>query len=451
MARYGYKKVQRVYKKLCSISQEALEQEQFTKLKDIVSFHYERNAVYRAMLQKSGVRPDQINTSEDLQLLPVITASMITTHGDDFFTCPEETITYLHTSGSTGKAKIIPVTAKGKTQLTFNDALTAYILGVRQGPIYCTYPCGPWPSAFFAQQGGELLAATIRADMGLPIEWHIPVIQRFRPKVIMASPSYISFFATELQKRGIVLADLGVELIKLAGEPLSSGLRQKIAALFQARVMDLYGSAEIGAASVECPQIAGTGYHHYLAHEILYEVQKIGSDGVLCEPGEQGELLVTALFRRSIPIIRYNTKDIVMLADPAKRCECGLRLPMSSHILGRSDDMLTYGGANVYPEMFYMALADLGLDDKFQVLVETSEETLQDTLVIRVEKGAHADMPERRNLSGLLEQKLRQLSSELDYVFRRELVKPIRVDMLEYGTLYSGSAKLQRFRDMRTH
>ncbi len=444
MKRRAQGKIAEIYKRLQSITAEEIERVQLERLRAVVHFHFENNPIYRNWVEEAGMSPRDIQCLADLKHLPVLDGKILTAYGNGIYSCPDEAITYLHTSGSTGMSKIVPVTASEKKTLSVNDALTAYILGVRGGPIYCTYPTGPWPSAFFAQNGAEMLGPTIRADMGLPVDWHVPVLLRFRPKVIMASPSYISYFVSELEKRGIDVGALGVEVIKLAGEPLSSGLRYGIATKLGAKVMDLYGSAEIGAASVECPHLAGSGYHHYLANELIFETQKIGSNGAPCGEGEHGELLVTSLFRYSVPIIRYNTKDIVRLTENHGRCACGLGLPVCSAVLGRSDDMLTYGGANVYPEMIYRSLAALDMDDKFQVGLEPLDDSPGNVLVIRVESDAPSTQLSRR-LEMEIEKSLRQQSAELDYVFQRKLVNPIRLDLVARGDCYSGGGKLKRF------
>lgn len=375
-------------------------------------------------------------------------ASLITSHESEVYTQGEEIVTYLHTSGSTGASKIIPVAAHEKLVLAKNDALTALILGVSKGPIYITYPCGPWPSAFFAQHGAELLADTLRADMGLPIAWHVPVLRRFRPKVIMASPAYISHFAREIQQHGLVPGAMGVEIIKLAGEPLGSHLRRQLAELFQCSVMDVYGSAELGASAAECPALVDSGLSHYLGTDVIYEVQKIGSEGEPCDVGERGELLVTALFRRSLPIIRYNTKDLVYLEDPGRRCACGLGLPLASRVLGRSDDMFTYGGANVYPEMVYAALSENGVDDKFQLALVRDRCELQDQLLLRIE-GPGRSPSEVLDLAERVERGLRRRSAELEYVFGHGLVRALRVELHDVGGLYRVTGKLKRFVDER--
>ena len=73
-------------------------------------------------------------------------------------------------------------------------------------------------------------------------------------------------------------------------------------------------------------------------------------DPVTLEPlasGEEGELVLTALRRRAMPLLRYRTRDITRLRRGP--CECGRTLVTMDKVLGRSDDMLIIGGVNVFP------------------------------------------------------------------------------------------------------
>lgn len=63
--------------------------------------------------------------------------------------------------------------------------------------------------------------------------------------------------------------------------------------------------------------------------------------------GEYGELVLTALTKRSMPMIRYRTKDITAL--DYSPCECGRTTARMAKLKGRTDDMLIIKGVNVFP------------------------------------------------------------------------------------------------------
>jgi len=63
--------------------------------------------------------------------------------------------------------------------------------------------------------------------------------------------------------------------------------------------------------------------------------------------GAEGELVLTTLCKRAMPMIRYRTRDITSL-EPA-RCVCGRTLRRMRRIGRRSDDMLIIRGCNLFP------------------------------------------------------------------------------------------------------
>jgi phenylacetate-CoA ligase len=65
------------------------------------------------------------------------------------------------------------------------------------------------------------------------------------------------------------------------------------------------------------------------------------------EDGQEGEVVLTNLIRRAMPILRYRTRDLAFLHP--EPCECGRTHRRLSRILGRTDDMLIINGVNVFP------------------------------------------------------------------------------------------------------
>ena len=57
-----------------------------------------------------------------------------------------------------------------------------------------------------------------------------------------------------------------------------------------------------------------------------------------------------------MPLLRYDTGDVVELADPSKRCPCGRDLPLVDKLLGRADDhVVTPEGRSVGPAPLSLA------------------------------------------------------------------------------------------------
>src|SRR4029453_7296831 len=73
------------------------------------------------------------------------------------------------------------------------------------------------------------------------------------------------------------------------------------------------------------------------------------------EPAQDADaidrVLVTSLFGRTLPLIRYELTDIPVPDD--KPCSCGAHFPLISGVKGRADDIFVYpGGIHIHPLVF---------------------------------------------------------------------------------------------------
>ena len=95
-----------------------------------------------------------------------------------------------------------------------------------------------------------------------------------------------------------------------------------------------YGSREFGCIACECA--AGEGMH-IMEDRVLVEVLR--DDLVTpCPPGEEGELVITDLDRRVMPLVRYRTGDLGILSGTA--CSCGRGLRLLEELNGRTLDLV---------------------------------------------------------------------------------------------------------------
>ena len=97
-----------------ALSRQEIEKIQLYKLKETVSYIYEKVSPYREKMEKAGVGPEEIQTLEDLQKLPF-------TYKEDFrknypmglFAVDKKDLVRVHaSSGTTGKPTIVGYTKK---------------------------------------------------------------------------------------------------------------------------------------------------------------------------------------------------------------------------------------------------------------------------------------------------------------------------------------------------
>ena len=93
--------------------------------------------------------------------------------------------------------------------------------------------------------------------------------------------------------------------------------------------------------------------------------------GIPLDKGETGELVVTNLTKRGLPMLRYRTKDITYINyEP---CSCGRTSARMHKVIGRSDDMLKIRGVNVFPSQIESALIGISQISPHYQLVVTRE------------------------------------------------------------------------------
>ena len=95
------------------------------------------------------------------------------------------------------------------------------------------------------------------------------------------------------------------------------------------------------SAPENAPPIVGTGAS---AVQLIPEVAN-----------EEGELVVSALTREGLPVVRYRTRDLTRVVSRA-RCDCGRTMTRLDRLRGRTDDMVIFKGVNFYPRQIETVL-----------------------------------------------------------------------------------------------
>jgi phenylacetate-CoA ligase len=133
----------------------------------------------------------------------------------------------------------------------------------------------------------------------------------------------------------------GLRAFLVAGEALSRARRARIAELWGGKaVFEDYGSTETGSLAGEC----GLGRMHFWADRVYGEVIDPAT-GRSARHG-RGQLVVTPLYRRAMPLIRYALEDAVELVPDG--CPCDWKLP-TIRVLGRSATHVVVQGKPLFP------------------------------------------------------------------------------------------------------
>ncbi|MFQ5451899.1 MAG: phenylacetate--CoA ligase family protein [Nitrospinaceae bacterium] len=143
-------------------------------------------------------------------------------------------------------------------------------------------------------------------------------------------------------------------------ETLRPFMREIIEEVFDCKVYDFYGSRDAGAIAGECIQ----GNLHIFNFNNWVEV--VDEKNAPVSPGREGRVLITTLHNYSMPLIRYEIGDTVVMGGS---CSCGCRLPTLRKVTGRiTDHFLTRGGERIHGQFFTRLFYFIGWILEFQIL-----------------------------------------------------------------------------------
>jgi len=191
------------------------------------------------------------------------------------------------------------------------------------------------------------------------------------------------------------LAGVGARIVTSSGEVLTRDMRHRIRGCFGAPVVDTYSSLEFNLIGFEC---AETGNLHLLDHSVIAEVIR---NGRTAEPGERGELVVTALHSRTSPFIRYRLGDIVTKGP--KPCPCGLPFGTIRAVEGRMNDLFPLpDGRTIHPVPLKVALNEGARWACEYRIVQEARDRIVTWVVPRREPSAEEVAAARRALGEIL-------------------------------------------------
>jgi putative adenylate-forming enzyme len=225
-----------------------------------------------------------------------------------------------------------------------------------------------------------------------PLPDTIRQLNEWQPDILVAYASMARILADE-QSAGRL--HIQPEVVFTSSEILTEETRRRVKNVWGREPFNEYGPTETANIAAECAD--GRRLHVY---EDLVILEVVDEQNHPVPPGEYGaKLLVTTLFSRTQPLIRYELNDSVRLSS--EPCVCGLPFALVEGIQGRVEDTLHLPGINgtqvaVRPLVFNRVMDILPIsdwqviqqpDDTLTVLLSDSGDAVTDKVL--VEKLSH--------------------------------------------------------------
>lgn len=362
---------------------EELEAIQLVRLKETVKRVYEGVAYYRQAFDAANVRPEDIKSLNDIRRLPFTTKEALRdNYPFGLFAVPKEQLLRIHaSSGTTGKPTVVGYTRRDLETWSELVARIVTLAGVGPGDVaQVAFGYGLFTGAFGLHYGLEKVGALVVPASTGNTERQIMLMQDFEVTALIATPSYALYMAEVAEKMGINPGEMPLKYGLFGSEACTEAMRRELEKRWQILATDNYGMSEVIGPGISGECEYKEGLHIAEDHFIVEVIDP--ETGEVKEPGETGELVVTAITKEALPIIRYRTKDISRLNH--EPCPCGRTNARMDKVTGRTDDMLIIRGVNVFPSQIESVLVQMEGVTPNYLLVVTRDGYL-DNLEVKIE------------------------------------------------------------------
>lgn len=342
-------------KKSESFTQPQLKDLQLRRLQALILHAYETSPFYRARLDGMNLSPQDIRSLEDLAKLPFLTKDDVRDNLDNGLlsnAISRKHMLRINTSGSTGRPFTI-FADRSQLEVRFASTLralewTGWRFGDRQARL--------WHQTLGmsrTQVVRERIDAWFLRRLFIPafeispqnIEDFVGKIRNHQPVLVDGYAESLNFLATYLRKGN--RAGFSPLAIMSSAQALPANTRKVIEDGFSTKVFDKYGSREFSGIAYECQ---GHDGHHVVDECYIVELLV---DGRPAQPGEVGEVVITDLFNRATPMIRYRIGDLAVAFDDSNPCSCGLAHSRIGDIEGRTQAIVHCADGTWLPGTFF--------------------------------------------------------------------------------------------------
>ena len=380
--------------RLWHLNRSAITELQLSRLNRLLESIVPTNSFYR---EKIGKQAPTIQSLDDLTQLPVTTKQELIEASEQGVWQTFEAdryVRYHQTSGTSGQPLKVQDTADDWAAWLdiWQHVLDA--AEISPGSVaMLAFSFGPFIGFWSAFDA--LVARGVQAvpGGGLSSTGRLELIRRTGATSLFCTPSYALHLAEVAQGQGIDLHTLPIERIVVAGEPGGSlpAVRKRMEGAWQARVVDHAGASEVGPWGM-----ADDLWHvepglRIIESDFLAEFISVET-GKPAESGELSHLYLTNLRRVGLPVIRYQTGDLVRPywtddCEEVANSPCHF-VRLAGGLLGRADDMVVIRGVNIYPSSIEQILREFPEVAEFRIVASKLGEMLE--LRIEVEDALNA-------------------------------------------------------------
>ncbi len=364
-----------------------IEAEQFHNLKNILCHAGRYSKYYNDLFKSNCFDPETITSVDDIRAIPVLSKKLITNNFDEIKCTgiPEDKIRVASTGGSTGTPlKILRdldcIYLRKAQELYFDKKYMNYDIGDKIGYFVSASHTTDNLHALKAKMRNALCERMLVFSPydinGAYLEDYTNKFFKYRPRIVKCFPNSLVIFAKYLFDRDITID--WVTSISCTGETLHNSHKHLFRSVFvNSKIIEKYAAIECGVMACGC---CDDSVLHIFSPGVYVEL--LDNENNPVTPGMQGKIVITDLYNKALPLIRYEIGDMAIQDDNSGKCCCDSNLPKLNKILGRDRDILFDENSDPRPGYLFVNIINkLGFTGQFQILQKANS-----NVIIRVAK-----------------------------------------------------------------
>ncbi len=348
------------------------------RLKEIIHHAYEHSPAVCQRFDAAGLGPDDIQTIEDLDKLPVLSKDAVAAMQREnppfggLLAAPLSEIKHIYFSpgplyepdASEHDPTHIPMIQEALRQSGFvsGDVVINTL-------SYHLVPAGLMLDEALTGMGCTVIPGGVgNSDL------QVTMMRELDVTGYVGTPSFLMKLIKKSEEMGLDWRDFKLSKALVTAEPLPASLRQKLEEAYGVKVGNAYATAELGFLAINT---TGGLPLTLLPAPII---QVVAPDtGKQVGPGEAGEVVVTN-FNKAYPLIRFGTGDMAIFDDPAPGQS--KQEARTITLVGRSGEAVKVRGMFVHPNQLRFAVSQAIPFEAVQGVITRPE--LRDQFVVKI-------------------------------------------------------------------
>lgn len=379
---------------------------------------------------------EALGSLKELSKIPILTQNEFRAHlppsGTGILTAPLGGSYSFASGGTAGNPKFVYRTVAETRRNARELAKGMAISGLSQNDVAANlfFAGNMWASFVSVNMALEELGCHILPIAGNACDMAaiVSYIKAFSANAAISIPSLIISLARYIEEKGI---DLKIEKLFYGGEHFFPDAQKYAARVLGAKIIASAGYAtnDTGVVGIQCGHCTG-GIHHINENIHIVEIVDPQTNEPL-EDGREGKIILTNIDRFLMPVIRYEIGDMGKIVTG--RCACGRTLKRMD-LLGRADEVLVIGGANISQDAVAKAINSVeGLSFNFRMTARLAE--MHDLFVLEVESASETSAEAAVELESKMRASLYNQKKEFEAFLKTGSIAEPVIKVLNPGQL----------------